>query len=286
MRKEEVAEKDAMKKTILISALALMLLAGGFVCAGESAAAQAKVEDAFAMPAHSPSYPPGPYRFIDREFFIITYETDRDALRRQVPEPLEIPEALVKFEFIKMPDSSGFGSYTESGQVIPVTFRGQTGQYVLSMFLDDDPPIAAGREIWGFPKKLASPSLMVDPVSRDTLVGRLKYGSLDVAIGTMGFKHEPADTRIIKKSLEEVPNYLLKIIPNPDGTTAIRQLVRYHLRDVTVKGAWTGPCDLQLFHHALAPVATLPIRRIVSCIHFTSDLTLPYGEVAYDYLKK
>ncbi len=273
-----------MKKTILLSALALMLLAGG-VCIGETAAAQAKVEHAFAMPAHSPSYPPGPYRFIDREFFIITYETDRDALRRQVPEPLEIPEAVVKFEFIRMPDSSGFGNYTESGQVIPVTFNGQKGQYVLSMFLDDDPPIAAGREIWGFPKKLAYPSLTVDPVSKDTLVGRLKYGSVDVAIGTMGFKYEPADTRAIQKSLEEVPNYLLKIIPNPDGTTAIRQLVQYNLKDVTVKGAWTGPCDLQLFHHALAPVATLPIKRIVSCSHFISDLTLPYGKVAYDYLK-
>ena len=37
-----------------------------------------------------------------------------------VPEPLEIDEPLVKFEFIRMPDSTGFGDYTEAGQVIPV----------------------------------------------------------------------------------------------------------------------------------------------------------------------
>jgi acetoacetate decarboxylase len=275
-----------MKKIAVIFPLVLMFLLCSYVCAGEIADRQTTVKNAFAMPAHSPSYPPGPYRFIDREFFIITYETDMDALRKQVPEPLEIPEALVKFEFIKMPDSSGFGSYTEAGQVIPVIFKGQKGQYVLSMFLDDEAPIVAGREIWGFPKKLAYPSLGVDPVSKDTLVGRLKYGSLEIAIGTMGFKHAPVDTRAIQKALEEVPNYLLKIIPNPDGSTAIRQLVQYNLQDVTVKGAWTGPADLQLFHHALAPVATLPIKRIVSCVHFTSDLTLPYGKVAYDYLKK
>ena len=276
-------ERDNMKKIIVLLTLVLMLLLCGYVCAGENTG---KVENAFAMPAHSPSYPPGPYRFIDREFLIITYETDMEALRKQVPEPLEITEALVKFEFIKMPDSSGFGSYTEAGQVIPVTFKGQKGQYVLSMFLDDEAPIVAGREIWGFPKKLAYPSLGVDPVSKDTLVGRLKYGSLDVAIGTMGFKHAPVDTQAIKKALEEVPNYLLKIIPNPDGSIAIRQLVQYNLKDVTVKGAWTGPADLQLFHHALAPVATLPVKRIVSAVHFTSDLTLPYGKVVYDYLKK
>ena len=40
---------------------------------------------AFAMPLTSPAYPPGPYRFIDREFMIITYRTDPDKLRAVVP---------------------------------------------------------------------------------------------------------------------------------------------------------------------------------------------------------
>jgi len=275
-----------MKKIMICLAVALCFLSCGWVCAAENPGQPVPVGSAFAMPAHSPSYPPGPYRFIDREFLIITYETDMEALRKQVPEPLEIPEALVKFEFIKMPDSSGFGSYTEASQVVPVIFKGQKGQYVLSMFLDDEAPIVAGREIWGFPKKLAYPSLGVDPVGRDTLVGRLKYGSVEVAVGTMGFKYAPVDGQAIKKSLEDVPNYLLKIIPGPDGSTVVRQLVQYNLRDVTVKGAWTGPAALQLFHHALAPVASLPVKRIVSCVHFTSDLTLPYGKVVHDYLKK
>src|SRR4051794_23818813 len=64
-----------------------------------------------AMPLTNPSYPPPPYRFYDREYIIITYRTDRDALRRAVPEPLELPEndSLVHFEFIRMPDSTGFG---------------------------------------------------------------------------------------------------------------------------------------------------------------------------------
>jgi acetoacetate decarboxylase len=35
-----------------------------------------------------------------------------------VPEPLEVTSDLVNFEFIRMPDSTGFGDYTESGQVL------------------------------------------------------------------------------------------------------------------------------------------------------------------------
>ena len=73
-----------------------------------------------SMPAASPSYPMGPYRFINREFMIVTYETDRDLLRQAVPEPLEPnPDGHVLYEWIRMPDSSGFGDYTESGVVIP-----------------------------------------------------------------------------------------------------------------------------------------------------------------------
>jgi acetoacetate decarboxylase len=32
-----------------------------------------------------------------------------------------------------MPDSTGFGVYTESGQAIPVSFQGELGTYVHSM---------------------------------------------------------------------------------------------------------------------------------------------------------
>jgi acetoacetate decarboxylase len=244
-----------------------------------------KIEDikasAYAMPLTNPSYPPGPYRFINREFLIIAYRTDMDALKAVVPEPLEVTEPIVKYEFIRMPDSTGFGDYTESGQVIPVTFNGEKGGYVHSMYLNDDAPIAGGREIWGFPKKLADPSLRVE---KDTLVGTLDYGPLRVANATMGYKHKALDPAVVKTSLE-APGFLLKIIPHVDGSMRICELVRYCLEDVTVKGAWTGPAGLELFDHALAPVAELPVREVISATHIITDLTLGLGEVVHDYLK-
>src|SRR5690349_10206569 len=145
---------------------------------------------AFAMPLTSPAFPCGPYRFVNREYLIITYRTDPERLRAVVPEPLEVAEPLGKYEFIRMPDSTGFGDYTETGQVIPVSFKGRKGGYTHCMFLNDEPPIAGGRELWGFPKKLANPSLTTEI---DTLVGTLDYGPVRVATGTMGYKHRDAD---------------------------------------------------------------------------------------------
>jgi acetoacetate decarboxylase len=238
-------------------------------------------KNAFSMPLTSPSYPPGPYRFSNREYLIITYRTDPDALRAVVPEPLRFEEPLVKYEFIRMPDSTGFGDYTESGQVIPVTLDGVAGGYTHSMYLNDDAPIAGGRELWGFPKKLASPSLAAD---KDTLVGTLDYGAVRVATATMGYKHRALDAAQVLHTLQ-APGFLLKIIPHVDGSPRICELVQYELLDITLKGAWTGPARLELSHHALAPVADLPVLEVVSCVHLVADLTLGLGRVVHDYLR-
>lgn len=237
-------------------------------------------ERAFAMPLTHPAFPPGPYRYVNREFLTITYRTDPEKLRDVVPEPLEVQEPLVRFEFIRMPDSTGFGDYTESGQVIPVVYGGRKGAYTHCMFLDDHPPIAGGRELWGFPKKLGQPSLHAEI---DTLVGTLDYGPVRVATATMGYKHREGDAAATKAGLA-APNYLLKIIPHVDGTPRICELVEYHLEDVDLKGVWTGPGALSLAPHALAPVAELPVLEVISAVHLLCDLTLGLGRVVHDYL--
>jgi acetoacetate decarboxylase len=238
---------------------------------------------AFAMPVHRPAYPRPPFRFVNREYFIITYETDLDAVRAVVPEPLRVEKPVVNYEFIRMPDTTGFGDYTESGQVIPVIdMEGRAASYTHAMYLDDEGPIAGGREIWGFPKKLASPRLSVG--GKDTLIGTLDYAGERVATGTMGFKYTPLDLDTERAALGDVPNYLLKVIPHVDGNARICELVRFFMRDVTVLGAWEGPGALELHAHALAPVAELPVRKIVRAKHVIANLTLDIGEVAYDYL--
>jgi acetoacetate decarboxylase len=149
------------------------------------------------------------------------------------------------------------------------------------MFLDDEAPIAGGRELWGFPKKLGNPSLKVE---KDTLVGTLDYGSMRVATGTMGYKHRTPNASQIEAAMS-APNFLIKIIPHVDGTARICELVEYRLEDIKVRGAWAGPGSLQLNPHALAPVADLPVLEVVSAVHFVADLTLGLGKAVHDYLQ-
>ncbi|MGW7242361.1 acetoacetate decarboxylase [Streptomyces sp. NPDC054804] len=242
-----------------------------------------RVEDvvhAPSTPLDAPAFPAGPYRFTDREYLNITYRTDPGALERVVPEPLRVAEPLVRFEVMQMPDVTGLGDYTESGQLAVVEYEGETGEYSLSMYVDNFPAIASGREIGAFPKKLGRPRLYVD---QDTLVGTLDYGSLPVARATMGYKHRPLATEKAREELT-LPTFMLKKLPHYDGTPRICELVRTQIDDLTVKGAWSGPARLQLLAHALAPLADLPVLEVVSASHILTDLTLGRARVVHDYL--
>ena len=203
-----------------------------------------QILSASSTPLISPSYPFGPYKFYNREYMIISYETDEEELKRVIPYPLKpAPGNIVLYEWINMPDSTGFGSYSESGTVVPVVFNGELCNYTLQMYLDDEPPISAGREIWGFPKKYGKPKMTT---IKDTLVGKLEYSGIEVAMGTMCYKYKPINKEEAKKSLLKT-QINLKLIPGIEKKKPdVLELVGYNLEDVEIKEAWESPARLHL----------------------------------------
>jgi acetoacetate decarboxylase len=238
------------------------------------------LSNAYAAPGANLALPVGPYRFVNREFLIITYCTDPAALRALVPDQLEIDEPLVHYHFSRMPDATCFGDYTESGQVVPVTFEEIAGNYLLSAYPSDHLPTAGSRARRGFSSRLPHPAL---DVYTDTLVGTLDYGPVRIATGTMGYKHQTLELAEQRERLE-APYFRLHATRYPDGSPQVCELVRHRFEEVDLKGAWTGPASLQLAPHALARVADLPVLEIVEARHLLTDLTFGCGESVFDYL--
>lgn len=233
-------------------------------------------------PLSAPAFPAVQPRFYDREYLNIVYRTDPDALRAVVPAPLEIDEPLVRFEVMKMNDVTGYGPYTEAGQAIQVVFDGERGEYLHAMYLDSFAATASGREVSAYPKVMATPNLYAD---NGALVGTLDYGTLRVATATMGYKHFELDRREAEREIT-VPTFMLKTIPDYDGTLRVQELVRTEITDVVVKQAYTGPARLQLFQHVLAPLADLPVLEVVSASHIITDLTLAPAKPVHNYLEE
>ncbi|MFB7914475.1 acetoacetate decarboxylase [Streptomyces sp. NPDC056061] len=238
------------------------------------------VPRAFATPLDRPAYPPTRYRFTDREYLSITYRTDPEVLDRLLPEPLSVAEPLVRFEVMRMPDVTGLGDCTEAAQLVEVLYEGERAEFGLAMYVDSVPAISSGRELSAYPKKGGSPRLALEG---DTLVGTLDYGSVRVATATMGFKHAPMDPAEARAELT-LPTFMVQVVPGYDGKPRICDLVRTRITDITVKSAFRGPARLQLFAHALAPLADLPVHEIVDAWHILTDLTLGPGEPVHDYL--
>ena len=240
------------------------------------------LETAYATPLIRPAYPRNGSRMLNRETLAIRYRTDENAARKWVPEPLKVVDPIVTFEVVHMPDCSGLGNYHESGQILEVQFDGVKGGLSHMMYLDNISGMTAGRELLGFPKKLGFPSLCLEG---DSLVGTLNVGKSRVATATMGYKYEPLDVESIKSATEAGNNFLLKIIPHVDGSLRVCELVKYPIKDVVMKGAWSGPGAVSFEPHALAPFTELPVLEVLESTHTIMDMSLGLGEVIHDYLR-
>jgi acetoacetate decarboxylase len=235
-----------------------------------------------SMPLQSPTYPRGPYRFFRRQYMVISYRTDADAMRAALPEPLEPAGDTVSVQWLDLPDGEGFGAYSAAAQTIPCTFNGEPCNFVSQMYVDATPPLAGGREIWGYPMKFGDARLAVDS---DTLTGTLEYATERVATGTMVYKHDAFNIDFShERELLARTQVTLKLIPDIDGTPAIAQLVAVNFHDFAIKGAWHGRARLELVPAVNCPLADLPVHEVTGGLHMVTDMTLPYGRVLHDYL--
>ena len=235
-----------------------------------------------SMPLQSPTYPHGPYRFRNRQYMALPYRTSMEAIIDALPEPLEPDGDTVAVQWLDLPDGEGFGSYAAVVQVIPCRFKGEACNYVHQMIVNNAPPLAAGREIWGYPMKFGAPKLTVQG---DTLTGELSYANQSVAVGTMTYKHMVSyqTSKELEQSLTRT-QVTLKVIPGIDGRPQIAQLVGVNFQDVVVHGAWLGTGRLEMHASVNCPLSDLPVLAMRQANHLITDMTLPYGRVLHDYL--
>lgn len=232
------------------------------------------------MPVDAPLYPPPPLHFPDARFLVITYETDPVDAAGVLPADLSIlSPALVQITVAHYPSSS-VGSYTEAAQLIPCEWEGRTRSFVSRILLDNDAAIAAGREIYGFPKKHAFVELSRDG---DTLTGILErprgHRLLTVTM-TIGDRQDvPSRTQGGGGLLN------LRVIPDIEDSAkpSVMELTEVNMPS-TVKEAWSGSGTLEFGPPSEAdPWSTLPVRKVLAAHYTVLDFELPAGRVLKRY---
>ena len=217
-----------------------------------------------------------PLRMRNTEILTVAYRTEPDAIAQFLPPQLESLAPRVIVHLYRMHDAEWFGAYGESAVHLPVRHAasGTEGAYSPLLFVESDGAVAAGREIYGQPKK--GGEIELGPVG-DLLVGRLRRNGIDVVTATMPYKQQASST----DELDELgfrTNINVKEIHSVDGGVA-RQLTAREFDDVVVYEVWRGPGTVELRPNAQAPVHLLPVVEVETAFHWRVDFTLTYGRV-------
>jgi acetoacetate decarboxylase len=176
-------------------------------------------------PEFSPPYPPLPHHFNDNHDLRVLCQAPLGANKRALARPLEQNGDIDLF-VVQMgwsPECEGFNVH-EIQINAPVKWKDKVGSTTLIEYIDSDMGLIAGREIWGWPKKMA------DIVWTQTLAGwtvtchkQKDQGSIPL----MKVDCTIAGTTPVVEWPVMLPTYLVKRIPNASPTVPpLTQLVR------------------------------------------------------------
>src|SRR5512136_2111901 len=94
--------------------------------------------------------------FYDAEMLMVFWETKPEVVAKLLPAPLNPAAIPLAMAFVAWYPSTNFDvTYHESALFVRARYNGEEGNYCLSMPVTSDIAMAAGREFYGFPKKMA-----------------------------------------------------------------------------------------------------------------------------------
>jgi acetoacetate decarboxylase len=94
--------------------------------------------------------------FYDAEMLTIAWETKPQIVERILPPPLKPTKEPFAIAFMAHYPRTNFGpSYYEGALFLRAEFNSKAGVYCLSMPVTGDEAMASGREVYGYPKKIA-----------------------------------------------------------------------------------------------------------------------------------
>jgi acetoacetate decarboxylase len=238
----------------------------------------------FSTPWDAPLVPAFPFTFRNAEVLTLAWRTERDAVERILPPPLEATSDVVLAHIYSMHDTEWLGPYQESNVMVGCRYpaTGDSGGYSPYLFLSSDGGVAHGREVHGQPKKSGSPTL---EARGDAWVGTISRNGIDVLTGTLAYKQHAGDLARMSGYFDFAQNINLKAVDQIDGTAALRQLTARRLGALTVHECWSGPCTVELRPNVQAPVYRLPVVEMLEGFWWRADFTLVPGRILHDYLK-
>jgi acetoacetate decarboxylase len=232
------------------------------------------------MQPKSVIYPSPPYLYEEYRKLSAFCEGNEKEIKRIIPSPFEYISNIFEVSIINITKISGLRPYMEAAMAVPVKYKDIIGGHVVYEWTSTDDALCAGREIWGYPKKLLDRAELIETQSKI-------YGN----VWRKGVKILSINCKIRKKTTNFKPPILqprlqLKIIPRANGIgDDIKKIIR-----IPVKG-WlpyeatslkTGETTVSFEESEADPLYKLMPLRVLNGVYAIGSFTLGYGEEIAD----
>lgn len=235
------------------------------------------------MPVQNSIVQKGPYYYRNTECVLVDFLTDPDYALSLLPSDLELYEPATAFMVIETNHWTTIGPYSEVYNGIICTYKGEVYGYVPGVYVTGEASQIAGREIYGFGKKLAH---RIEVKTHDDgsveAVMDVKPGDGALRATMRPAVNEPAS------AVGALPLICLRVIPDVAGSDrpALAQLTSVLFKAEPIVGSdgiaevYSGTGHMQ---YGCPSDAQLPIKQLLGFKYAHFNAVLPYGKVLKTY---
>ena len=231
-----------------------------------------------STPLLSPTYPMPPYHYEDARLFLALFNPPEDAIQDLLPAPLRPSQMpLAGFMFGEMPCKET-GTFMESGLLVqcvfdnPQTKEEEVGVYFALNYVNTDVAVTSGREIWGYPRKLADISLTW---KGDTLTGKVRRDKTTIYKAVCKMEDEGA-------WMDSGPNINAKVIPSPSGEGHDMAVLTAAYLEYTIKDGRSGDVKFDFQSGPRDDLSLVKIETPMIGQYFDCDMMVPPAKVVGD----
>ncbi len=224
--------------------------------------------------------------FYDAEMLTVAWETKPEIVERLLPPPLKPTERPLALAFVANYPRTNFNvTYLEGALFLMAEYDGVPGAYCLAMPVTNDIAMAGGREVFGYPKKMAVIELKRDGDDVEGWVERRgirffevrakltgKFNTEDAAEILSGITNPGADSVAV--------SYNFKHFPAPEGGVFDYnpRLVREEV-ELSPTSAEMGEAEVIMKPSDYDPWSEVEIVRLLGSIYTVGNNTMRRGKV-------
>jgi acetoacetate decarboxylase len=212
-------------------------------------------------------------RFIDARMIGVMFRARPEITARLLPPPLEqadVPGGLI---FIaEYPETNLGPGYREAALFLRCKYAGEAGSHCLSMPIDSEPRMHNGRDVFGFPKKLAQIHLQQEGEHVHGWVERygIRFVEIDVKLSGTLPELPPMGPTFLFKAMPRID-----LTPGFDGPVFLAS----QRTDIELKSLRIGTAELTLRESEHDPWAEIEDLEVMATFYLVSDNTMRPGKV-------